>query len=305
MNTKFFLLFIFLFILFGVISVCIYRYAPLVIHKNKSEVTILKNIAYIDDTNPKHQLDIYLPKDKKNFPIVHFVHGGYWTSGDKDYYAFATGLYGNIGTTLAKNGIGVVVQNYRLSPETNIVGQVDDVRSAIEWTAKNISQYGGDHTNIYLMGHSAGGHIATLFGTNLSLLQEKNLEQNITGFIDLSGIIDVPNMIAMSDADFNSRVSFPVFTKDTEHQKKYSPSTYIKNSLPKFLIIIGEHDFPIIQSQTKQLVEALEQKPQYHILQGQSHIEIVTQFGKKNDVITPLLINFIEQNTREKIKNSD
>lgn len=297
MNAKIFLLIILLFIIFGGIFFCIKKYAPLVPHQNKSKVTIIKNISYIDDTNPKHRLDIYLPKNKKDFPIVHFIHGGYWTSGDKDYYAFATGLYGNIGTTLAKNGIGVVVQNYRLSPETNIIGEVDDVLSGIEWTAQNISGYGGNPSNIYLMGHSAGGHIVTLLGTNPRLLKEKNLEQNIAGFIDLSGIIDIPGMIASSEAEFNKNVSFPVFTEQIENQKKYSPATYIKDSLPNFLIIWGEHDFPIVKSQTETLLASLKKKPPYHILPDQSHIDIVTQFGKTNDTITPIIFDFIKQNS--------
>lgn len=293
MNIKI-IIFVITLIVFGIILFCVKRYAPFVPYQGKTEVEVIKNISYIDDKNPKHQLDIYLPKDKKDFPIVHFIHGGYWVSGDKDYYAFATGLYGNLGTTLAKNGIGVVVQNYRLSPETNIQGQIEDVLSGIEWTAKNISQYKGDNANIYLMGHSAGGHIVTLLGTKNKLLEEKNLHSNIAGFIDLSGIIDIPDMIEKSSSEFNQDVSFPVFGEKIDEQKNYSPSTYIKNSLPKFLVILAEHDFPIIKAQTERFINSLEQKPPFFILPGQTHIEIVTQFGKKNDQITSLILDFIK-----------
>ncbi len=294
MNIKIILLLIILSLSFGGIIFCIKKYAPLVPYQNKSDVEIIKNIPYIDDTNPKHKLDVYIPKNKKNFPLVHFVHGGYWMSGDKNYYAFATGLYGNIGTTLAKNGIGVVVQNYRLAPETQIQGQIDDVLSGIDWTVENMSQYGGDTHKIYLMGHSAGGHIVTLLGTNKDLLKSKTLDSFVAGFIDLSGILDIPEMVQTHTDEFNQEISFPVFSAENEVQKKYSPTNYISSTLPHFLIIVGEHDFPLIKKQTAELIESLVQKPPYYILPGQSHIDIITQFGKTNDKITPLILDFIQ-----------
>lgn len=293
MNKKIIVL-ILLFV--GIISVIFYlkkKYAFGIPQKNSQEVQIIENISYIDDNNPKHRLDVYLPKDKKNFPVLHFVHGGYWVSGDKNYFAFATGLYGNIGTTLAKNGIGVVVQNYRLAPETQIQGQLEDVLSGIDWTTKNISQYGGSPNKVYLMGHSAGGHIVTLLGTNTSLLAEKKLQQNIAGFIDLSGILDIPDMVKNHDDTFNKEISFPVFGTDIAIQKQYSPTTYITDSLPNFLVIVGEHDFPLINTQTETMIHSLTTKAPYHILSGQSHIDIITQFGKTTDTITPLILDFV------------
>jgi hypothetical protein len=60
------------------------------------EVKTIKNISYNDardaDKN-KHKLDLYLPKDQKDFPVLFFVHGGAWRAGDRS-------RYGNFGRCL-------------------------------------------------------------------------------------------------------------------------------------------------------------------------------------------------------------
>ena len=54
-------------------------------HLHKRRVKILRDLPYADDNNLSHALDVYLPKKTKDFPIVHFIYGGYWISGDKRY----------------------------------------------------------------------------------------------------------------------------------------------------------------------------------------------------------------------------
>src|SRR5579884_1382003 len=71
-------------------------------------VEAVKDIAYYDgkDADPiKHKLDLYLPKGKKDFPVLFFVHGGAWKSGDKK-------IYGRLGEVFARQGIGTVITNY-------------------------------------------------------------------------------------------------------------------------------------------------------------------------------------------------
>jgi acetyl esterase/lipase len=43
-----------------------------------------ENINYANDADPKHLLDIYLPLgNKKNLPLVVWIHGGAWMMNDK------------------------------------------------------------------------------------------------------------------------------------------------------------------------------------------------------------------------------
>src|SRR5262249_5527821 len=98
-----------------------------------------KNIAYRDDKDAdpiKHRLDLYVPKGQRNFPVVFFVHGGGWHSGSKE-------LYAGLGQMFARNGIGAVVINYRLTPKVQWPTHVEDVATAFAWTRNNIGRNGG------------------------------------------------------------------------------------------------------------------------------------------------------------------
>jgi acetyl esterase/lipase len=93
-------------------------------------VEVIPDVAYFAgpgaDAN-KHKLDLYLPKGRKDFPVLFFVHGGAWTTGDRK-------LYAPLGQLLARNGIGAVVISYRLTPQVQHPGHIEDVARAFAWT---------------------------------------------------------------------------------------------------------------------------------------------------------------------------
>src|SRR5437016_798438 len=106
------------------------------------EVQAVRDVPYYDGEDAdktKHKLDLYLPKGQKDFPVLFFVHGGAWRTGDKNYFGFYAGL----GKFYARRGIGTVVTNYRLSPKVKHPEHIKDVARAFAWTVKNISKYGG------------------------------------------------------------------------------------------------------------------------------------------------------------------
>jgi acetyl esterase/lipase len=140
-----------------------------------------KDISYVQGTsNPRQRLDVYVPRGGSGFPVVVFIHGGYWIAQDKDYFAPLVGLYGNVGRALARRGIGVVVLNYRLVPDVAFPEQLSDVVSAIRWTQDNVERYGGDPRRLVVAGHSAGGHMAALLALDPARLR--------TGGVDAGSI---------------------------------------------------------------------------------------------------------------------
>ncbi len=78
----------------------------------------------------RHQLDIFLPRGVKEFPVVVLVHGGAWMIGDNR----CCGLYSSIGEFLAGHGIAAVLPNYRLSPNVKHPEHIKDVARAFAWT---------------------------------------------------------------------------------------------------------------------------------------------------------------------------
>ncbi len=135
----------------------------------------IKNIPYIaGSTLKKQQLDIYIPeKEVKNAPVHIFVHGGGWNIGDKKTVkAKEAKAYTN-------QSIILVTLNYRLSPGVQHPAHVQDIAAGISWVHKNISKYGGNPKNIVLSGHSAGGHLVTLIGTDAQYLKKHGLRLNM------------------------------------------------------------------------------------------------------------------------------
>src|SRR5262245_29640481 len=119
----------------------------------KHEVKVVNDLAYYEgaDADPaKHKLDLYLPKGQKDFPVLFFVHGGTWKSGDRKVYL-------KFGELFASHGIGTVVISYRLSPKVQHPAHVQDVARAFAWTWSNIPKHGGRADQIVACGHSAGG----------------------------------------------------------------------------------------------------------------------------------------------------
>ena len=111
-----------------------------------------------------------------------FVHGGRWTTGNKN-------LYPGIGESLARHGVGVVICNYRLSPAVKHPAHVQDVARAFAWTQSNIASYGGKPDRLFVCGHSAGGHLVALLATDPKYLKAEKLSpSDIRGVVPISGV---------------------------------------------------------------------------------------------------------------------
>src|SRR5437667_2462874 len=108
------------------------------------EVRVVRDVTYRDlcpaeDAHRnKNKLDLYVPKGKKDFPVLFFVHGGAWTHGDKN---LPFGLYRRFARFWAGHGVGTVVTNYRLSPAVTHPEHIKDVARAFAWTHQNIRKY--------------------------------------------------------------------------------------------------------------------------------------------------------------------
>jgi arylformamidase len=103
---------------------------------------------------PTQRLDVFRAP-KPNAPIYVFLHGGYWQSLDKADYSF-------IAEGTVPNGVMTVVPNFALAPRCGMDEIVRQTRAAIAWLGTHGRELGGDPARIYVGGHSAGGHLATM-----------------------------------------------------------------------------------------------------------------------------------------------
>jgi acetyl esterase/lipase len=242
------------------------RTAPVSVPAEPSEV---RDVAYRSDGAAKHRLDVFRPAGGGAHAVVMFVHGGYWVSGDRQ-------LYAELGRVLARQGLVTVIPSYRLAPEVRIDGMLDDVLGALGWTQAHAAEHGGDPARVFVMGHSAGGHIAALFASDPR-------GAGVRGFIALSPILDVPDMQAKNDDGFNAEVTAQVFGSDPEIQRRYSPVTHFSRTTRPLLLAVGSDDFPymIPQAHAARAKLAAAGAPfEFHELAGYDHFDMIRRFGE-------------------------
>lgn len=251
----------------------------------QKEVVVVNDIAYYEGADAdakKHKLDIYTPKGLRDFPVVFFIHGGTWSSGDRK-------MYGNMGQMFASQGIGVVVISYRLSPAVTHPAHIEDVARAFAWTHANIAKYGGRADRIFVAGHSAGGHLTSLLAANPEYLKKHNLSsKNIRGIIPISGVYDIPAGM------------FPkIFPGTADALKPASPVKNLTAGGPPALVIYADQDYAGLDLLAKQYTAKLgELKTQatLELIKDRTHITIITKMMlSAKDATSTLALDFIRK----------
>jgi acetyl esterase/lipase len=109
-----------------------------------------------------HTLDVYRTRAESRRGTIVFVHGGGWTTGSKE--ALTDGVFGPVLAQLER-GFDIVSINYRLAPEHPFPAAFDDVGLAVDWVRSQGPGRGLDVRRVALVGHSAGGSLTAMVGT--------------------------------------------------------------------------------------------------------------------------------------------
>ena len=179
-------------------------------------------------TQPRQKLDVYRPQAAApGARVIIFFYGGSWRSGNKADYRF-------VADALTARGFVVVVPDYRLYPAAIFPAFVEDGAAAILWVHDNISQFDGDPTQLYLMGHSAGAHIAAMLTLDARYLKAVGLDRNvIRATAGLSGPYDfVPTESDRAVFGLHPNAATPTI----------QPITYVDGEEPPMLLLHGLRD---------------------------------------------------------------
>ena len=246
------------------------------------------NLAYNpakDADRVRHKLDLYVPKGARDFPVMTFVHGGMWRSGNKD-------LYAALGETFAKQGIGTAIINYRLSTRSGDGAKhpdhIKDVARAFAWVKANAGKYGGSKDRLFVSGHSAGGHLVSLLATDEQYLKAEGCSvADIKGVMTVSGVYTISNLVgAFHD----------IFGKEDAVCKAASPITHVKEKHPPFLIAYGNKDFPFLDQMAEQFGKKLSEcKCDAKVMKlDRDHFSIIIQMASKtDDQLTKAMVEFM------------
>ena len=232
-----------------------------------------KDVVYGQSFNKEDlKLNIFVPNNSENkkLPVLLFVHGGNWNSGNKDQYGF-------FGRNFAKKDVITVIPAYTLSPKADVDQMTTEIAQAITWVQKNIGTYHGDEKNLFVTGHSAGAQLVASAVLNPKF---KIPERSIAGIIlnDAAGI-DMKDYLEKypptAEDDY-----IATWSENPDNWYQASPINFLEKNSPPFLIYVGSRTYPSITTANDHFLKKLNEfqpnvKP---ILLNKKHIPMILQY---------------------------
>lgn len=259
-----------------------------------AEFEAVKGIAYSEDGENRNQtsLDIYSPQSGKDLPVMIWIHGGAWRKGDKFRLEEKQKAFN-------EKGFVFVSINYRLDPKVDFRGQGTDVAKAIRYVHEHAAEHRGAPDKLFIMGHSAGAHLAALVATDESYLEAQKLKlSTIKGVVLLDGAAyDIPRQIEIALLPAMKEMYRSVFTNNLELQKEASPITHISKGkeIPPFLIfyVATRRDGKIQSEALSARLKENEISSRVIPAENKNHATINREIGLPGDVPTQQIFEFL------------
>lgn len=239
---------------------------------------VRKDIEFANVDGHSLKLDLYLPENSKNAPLVVWIHGGGWKAGSKSNCPVSW---------LTEDGYAVASISYRLTDKAIFPAQIHDCKAAIRWLRANAEKHGYSTAKIAVSGSSAGGHLAALVGTSGDV---KTLEGTVGGNLGHSSRVDAV-------VDFYGATDFVLRSKTQPHRanekgsvvyrllgggadkkvelaKQASAAFHVSKDDPPFLVFHGGKDKTVLIDQSERIKEVYTQAGlpiALHVLKGSGH----------------------------------
>jgi acetyl esterase/lipase len=255
------------------------------------------DIEYSSGHLQKNSLDLYIPFGS-GFPVVLFIHGGSFVSGDRKDFPYA-----QIGENFQRNGIACAVMSYRLSSDSVWPAQPRDVAKAFRWLKENIAQYGGDTSKIFIVGHSAGGHLAALVSSDATYLSELGLNlSDVAGCVSMGAMMSDAGSLALLTKTQETELFlndwfFKIFGSKDDFVNSL-PLRHVNGSMPKMLILLADEERfdPPKERTVMEFIAAaarMNVSAAYEILPRRSHMGTVEKMTEPSDPTLQRIITFI------------
>ena len=244
-------------------------------------------------------LDVYAPAGARNLPVVFWIHGGGWQTGDKTMVALKPKAF-------MAAGFVFVSISHRLLPSVDMGGITRDVSSALGWVHKNIAAYGGDPSRVLVMGHSSGGQLAALMCTDDRYAKAEGFSLTmIKGCVPVDAdTFDLPAIIEVAETRATAHhLPLPAyghrqkFGDDPAKHRDFSAVTHVARDkgIPPFLIlhIAGNPD---TAAQARRLANVLEAAGvPVKVVAGRetTHASINDNIGAADDPVTKEIFAFV------------
>jgi arylformamidase len=150
--------------------------------------------------HPMEKMDLFLPARASRACLM-FIHGGYWRALDKKDHSF-------VAAELVKQGVTVAVPNYALCPAVGVEDIVRQILQACAWLYRNGANFGAPLGNLYVSGHSAGGHLTAMAMAALFPVFRPDLPKKLVrGGLAISGVYDLRDIVNVPSINNDVRLS--------------------------------------------------------------------------------------------------
>jgi acetyl esterase/lipase len=188
---------------------------------------------------PRQKLDVYIPKNPPpRAPVVIFFYGGRWSGGSRQGFKFAA-------QALTSLGFIAAVPDYRLYPRVTFPAFVQDGALAVKWAHDHAARYGGDPGKLFVMGHSAGAHIAAMLALDGQYLRAAGGDRQwLAGMIGLAGPYD---FLPLKEDDLKAIFGPPPRYPDSQ------PVNFVDGGQPPLLLLHGLKDRTVLSENARSL----------------------------------------------------
>ena len=263
------------------------------------------NIPYVENGHERQVLDIYTPPNARDLPVVFWIHGGGWQTGDKSDVKLKPQWF-------MVKGFVFVSTNYRLLPEVDMGTLIRDVAKSFGWVQKHIAEYGGDPKRVLVGGHSAGAQLAAIICTDDRYLKVEGVAFDVLiGCVPVDGdTYDVPAIIETAETRLRVHGLPPPrnghrvkFSNTPENHKEFSAVTHIAKGkgIPPFLILhVADH--PDTTAQAMRLGAVLKDADIPTTVFGAkstNHSKLNEDLGLPDDPATAAVAEFVSEVMRK------
>lgn len=260
---------------------------------SSAQVKKAKNINYAGNTTEANTLNIFYKSDSiKDKPVLIFIHGGSWSSGKKETYWW-------LGRNFARKGVVTVIINYPLAPNVQYEEMGNDCALAVKWVKAHIADYTGSAEKIFVMGHSAGAHLAELINADPKYFNKAGIKNPIKGVIlnDPFGL-DMEEYLTIAEKDHFYFDFIRTFTDQPAVWKVASPLGYVSNIKNPHLLFYGGKTYGAIKLQTPRLYEKLKANNvpvEIKEIKGKSHVPMISQMIFGGNDLYKDIVDFIQK----------
>lgn len=234
------------------------------------------------------KLDLHVPA-KEGFETLIWLHGGGLENGDKRD-AIANGVV----KFFLSHNVAVASVNYRLSPKASYPNYIEDASAALDEVQRQVAHKNGATSKIFVAGHSAGGYLAAMLGTDESYLKARGLTPlGIAGVIPVSGQMVTHSTVKKERGIPKSRILVD----------EAAPCFHVKENLPPFLCIAADGDLPMRKEENSLFVAALQaaghREAKYVEFTGRNHDTIASRMSESGDAVAETILQFIRSRSAE------